>query len=522
MMNVRQLLFLTIGLSLCVAMLQAGQGGPGKGGISISSNTVSGDIQRLVGEEVCFTLTAKDENGNVIRSWDQIGNPVTLTINNTDANTDSSTQSWNADPDGYSWARLTHNGVELTQVTANEWSISNTVFVEGVAEVCMTCTKADTSVFITVAPTLSFLNQVSQSVDFVADEITNYLVDLTSATMPEDGIYLLRPYEIIVAPRDRYLNVVSDRTIETRFSARFPGEFDQNQPNLADIFSGEVFIRGLTNYLIASRILREKPTEPQWIMAYASADNQIQGRTDPYEVLSHAPAAFNLIDPVDHYILNLGRSVDVQDFTWQRPNPPDPYWDIQVSRFDPSQTSDEVRYTWVIVDSVSLTNSRRIPSNNNGLNPQLTLTHGQLWSVMQSISGHMSTREYAFAWYVEATDGLFTTTSDPSPGHYISMNADGITSVKSAARPGTLALAQNYPNPFNPSTSVRFTTAKRGTVSLKVFDLLGSEVATMHQGVLDAGEHTVMFDASKLRSGVYVYRLEAEGKSLSRRMVVMK
>lgn len=520
-MKLRHLLSLTIGLSLCVTMLQAGQGGPGNGGVTITSNAVMGDIQRLVGEEVCFTLTAKDENGNVIRSWDQIGSPITLTLNNTDANTDSSTQSWNADPDGYSWARLTHNGVELTKITANEWSISHTAFVEGVAEVCMTSTKADLDVHITVTPTVSFLNQVSQSVDYIADEITNYLVDITSATQPDDAVYVERPYELIIAPRDRFLNI-SDKTIATRFSARFPGEFDQSNPGLADIFSGEVFIQGMTNYLIASRLIREKPIEPQLIVAYSSADASIQGQTDPYEVLSHAPAAFSLIDPVDHYVLNLTKSVDVVDFTWSRPNPPDPYWDIQVSRFDPATVSDEVLYTWVILDSVSLTSGRRISSNNNGLNPMLSLTHGQLWGLMQTISGQATTREYNFLWFVEATDGLFTTNSDPVPGHYLSMNADAITSVKTAPRPSAMTLSQNYPNPFNPSTTIRFTTSKRSSTSLKVYDLLGSEVATIHQGMLDAGEHTVLFDASALRSGVYVYRLDAEGKSISRRMVVMK
>ena len=520
-MNVRHLLSLTIGLSMCVAMLQAGQGGPGKGGVSISANAVMGDIQRLVGEEVCFTLTAKDENGNVIRSWDQIGSPTTLTLHNTDANSDTSMQSWNADPDGYSWARLTHNGVELTVISPTEWSISNTAFVDGVAEVCLTCTKADTSVYVTVGPPASFLNQVSQSVDFLADEITNYLVDLTSATSPDDGVYLLRPYEIIVAPRDRFLNI-SDKTIRTKFSARFPGEFDQNQAGLADIFSGEVFIQGMTNYLIASRILREKPTEPQYILAYASEDNNIQGRTDPYEVLSHAPKAFSLLMPQDHYIMNLQRSADVESFTWERPNPPDPYWDIQISRFDPAMRSDEVRYTWVLIDSISLTNAQRIASNNNGLDPDLDLTHGQLWGLLQTISGQATTKSYACVWYVEATDGLFTTNSDPTPGHYITLVADGIVSVKTDPRPGTMALAQNYPNPFNPSTTIRFSTSKRGSVSLKVFDLLGAQVATVHQGMLDAGEHTVQFDASALRSGVYVYRLEAEGRTMSRRMVVMK
>ncbi len=521
MMNVRHLLSLTIGLSMCVAMLQAGQGGPGNGGVAINANAVMGDIERLVGEEVCFTLTAKDDNGNVIRSWDQIGNPVTLELHNTDANTDSSTQSWNADPEGYSWARITFNGVELTKISANEWSIPNTDFFEGVAEVCLTSSKADTGVFVTVAPNITYLNQVSQSIDYIADEITNYFVDITSAVIPGDAVYLLRPYELIIAPRDRYLNI-SNQMIRTRFSARFPGEFDQQQPGLADIFSGEVFIQGLTNYLIASRIIREKPTEPQYILAYGSLDNSIQGVTDPYEVLSHAPVPFSLLTPPDHFIMNLKKSADLQDFTWERPTPPDPYWDIQVSSFDPLLTSDEVRYTWVLIDSTSLTNAYRVASNNNGLEPELTLTHGQLWGLLKAISGQATTRSYQCVWYVEATDGLFITKSDPLPGHHITLVSDEITSVKSQPRPEFVTLSQNYPNPFNPSTTISFTTTKRGQVSLKVFDLLGGEVATVQNGSLDAGTHTIMFDASKLRSGVYMYRLQAEGKSLSRRMVVMK
>lgn len=519
-MKIRHLLTLTIGLSLCVTILQAGQGGPGDGGVSIGTSAVMGDIDRLVGEEVCFTLTARDENGNVIRSWDQIGNPVTLTLVNTDANTDSSTQSWNADPDGYTWATLTHNGVALTVISPNEWTIPHTAFVDGMAEICLVCTKADKDVHVTVTPSFPNLNQVSQSIDFYADEITNYFVDITSPTAPEEGVYLLRPYELIVAPRDRYMNF-SDELIRTRFSARFPGEFEQHQPGLADIFSGEVFIQGLTDYLIASRFEREKPTEPQVLIAYSSEDQSIRGETNPYEVLSHAPYAFSLLDPPDNHELDLKTSVTLQNFTWERPTPPDPYWDIQRSRFKAETFSDEVLYTWVIIDGISLTNSRRIASNDNGLLAEISLSHGQLWGIMQSITGQTSTREYDFVWYVEATDGLYVTLSDPAPGHRLKLNADFISSVKSPL-PTKVSLGQNYPNPFNPSTTITFSITKRAPVSLKVYDLLGAEVATVHDGMMDAGTHDITFNASNLRSGVYIYRLDAEGMTLSRRMVLMK
>jgi hypothetical protein len=73
------------------------------------------------------------------------------------------------------------------------------------------------------------------------------------------------------------------------------------------------------------------------------------------------------------------------------------------------------------------------------------------------------------------------------------------------------ALEQNYPNPFNPSTQIAFRLAVDSKVSLKVFDVLGQEVATLVNTNLVAGAQTVNFDASALNSGVYLYRIEAAG-----------
>jgi plastocyanin len=77
--------------------------------------------------------------------------------------------------------------------------------------------------------------------------------------------------------------------------------------------------------------------------------------------------------------------------------------------------------------------------------------------------------------------------------------------------PDVFALEQNYPNPFNPSTKIDFSLALDSKVSLKVFDILGQEVATLINTNLVAGSHTVDFDASFLNSGVYFYRIEARG-----------
>jgi hypothetical protein len=77
--------------------------------------------------------------------------------------------------------------------------------------------------------------------------------------------------------------------------------------------------------------------------------------------------------------------------------------------------------------------------------------------------------------------------------------------------PAVFALEQNYPNPFNPSTMITFRLAVDSKVSLKIFNILGQEVADIVNANLTAGSHQVNFDASALNTGVYMYRIEATG-----------
>lgn len=83
-------------------------------------------------------------------------------------------------------------------------------------------------------------------------------------------------------------------------------------------------------------------------------------------------------------------------------------------------------------------------------------------------------------------------------------------------------LGQNFPNPFNPATNISFALPKSTYVKLIVYDMLGREVARPVDGQLAAGYHTVTWDASRVASGIYIYRLSTAEFVQIRRMVVVK
>ncbi|MBC8042101.1 MAG: T9SS type A sorting domain-containing protein [Rhizobacter sp.] len=92
----------------------------------------------------------------------------------------------------------------------------------------------------------------------------------------------------------------------------------------------------------------------------------------------------------------------------------------------------------------------------------------------------------------------------------------------SDAQPRGFALKQNYPNPFNPSTTIAYTLANAEQVSLKVYDVLGREVATLVNSKQSAGNYRLPFNASRLASGVYFYRLTAGAQSTVKKMMLLK
>lgn len=85
-----------------------------------------------------------------------------------------------------------------------------------------------------------------------------------------------------------------------------------------------------------------------------------------------------------------------------------------------------------------------------------------------------------------------------------------------------LNLMQNYPNPFNPGTMIQFSIKNKSFATLKIYDILGNEVAVLIENFLEAGNHSIDFDASDLPSGIYMYKLQAGEISLIRKMILLR
>ena len=95
------------------------------------------------------------------------------------------------------------------------------------------------------------------------------------------------------------------------------------------------------------------------------------------------------------------------------------------------------------------------------------------------------------------------------------------------AVPTEFGLSQNYPNPFNPSTTIEFSVAVPGHVSLMVYDITGRVVANLVDGEVERGYHSILWNGldqteSQVSAGIYIYALQTETGSITKKMVFMK
>lgn len=131
--------------------------------------------------------------------------------------------------------------------------------------------------------------------------------------------------------------------------------------------------------------------------------------------------------------------------------------------------------------------------------------------------GNGNIAEYKVQAYNNSANSDFTNTvSIGVSGLHKNSNESENNSIKS------FSLTQNYPNPFNPSTNIRFTIPEKTLVTIKVFDILGNEIAELLNAEKDAGTYTIKFNADNLSSGLYLYQMKAAGYSFIGKMTLLK
>ena len=206
---------------------------------------------------------------------------------------------------------------------------------------------------------------------------------------------------------------------------------------------------------------------------------------------------------------------NVADFsTWTAADASHPL-PIQMASFAANVVRDnQVEVAWRTVSE----------TNNYGFEIYRKRGDAGEWAKVSFLQGHGTTLAPQSYTYVDA--GL-------SFGKYTyrikQVDLDGKSetfpemSVTVGVGPDKFVLAQNYPNPFNPSTLIEFVVPMSGHATMKVYNVLGQEVATLFDGNAEAGKiNTARFNASNLPSGMYFYTLRSAGKVETKRMLLMK
>jgi hypothetical protein len=193
---------------------------------------------------------------------------------------------------------------------------------------------------------------------------------------------------------------------------------------------------------------------------------------------------------------------------------------IQLASFIASQDGNGVTLRWI---TASETNNFGFEIERKNINLKSEISNLQ-WTKVGFVQGAGTTtspKEYAF------------TDNPQSAGRYAyrlkQIDRDGTfkyygsAEVEIVTAPVKLTLSENYPNPFNPSTTIRFSVPEDGQAVLKVFNVAGQEVGRLFDGIATAGKYyEVMFNASRLSSGVYFYAIQYGNQRLMKKMMLIK
>ena len=148
-----------------------------------------------------------------------------------------------------------------------------------------------------------------------------------------------------------------------------------------------------------------------------------------------------------------------------------------------------------------------------------SINGGDLWSLLEPSPPGRN----IYALDIDTSSGTRLLVSSDLPGIYaLDLTSTSVEEIGHKQLPISIELLQNYPNPFNPTTKIKYSIPQSGFVTIKVFNLLGEELTTLVNQEQSAGEYFKEFDASRLVSGIYIYKLQSGDYSMAKKMVLLK
>lgn len=216
--------------------------------------------------------------------------------------------------------------------------------------------------------------------------------------------------------------------------------------------------------------------------------------------------AFALLSPEDGFELELMSG--------------DPETEVVISWEEPL-SNDTVTYTWHAdnVDGDFSEPLLSIPSDESGTETTLTLNFQTIDTALSGL-GVEEGETAELIWTVTAeTDGSVRFANEP---FNLSITRNLGVSNEISENPKQFTLSQNYPNPFNPTSTIEFTLPAAVDVRLDVYNISGQLVSTLVDSRMNAGQHSILFDASNLASGVYLYRIRAGNFMETKQMTLIK
>jgi Secretion system C-terminal sorting domain len=192
---------------------------------------------------------------------------------------------------------------------------------------------------------------------------------------------------------------------------------------------------------------------------------------------------------------------------------------VELNSFSASVTGNNVNLNW----------STATETNNRGFEVERKLINGQ--SLANNSEYQVAGFVYGYGTSTEQHSYFFND-NNLSAGKYLyrikQIDFDGsfeyydLASEVTVEAPNTFTLSQNYPNPFNPTTLIKFSIPVKGNVTLKVYDIIGNEVATLVNENKDAGVFEIRFNGEGLSSGLYLYQLKSSTFTKTMKMTLIK